>query len=100
MTGKAILERALFTVRPGTAEGFTVAFASARKLLEASPGFQKLEMRQGIEAPDTFLLLVWWDDVEAHMKGFRESPAILEWRALLSPFFAAAPRMKHYGQDI
>jgi hypothetical protein len=31
------------------------------------------------------------------MKGFRESPAILEWRTLLSPFFAETPRMEHYG---
>ena len=40
---------------------------------QASPGFQKLEMRPCIEVADRYLLLVWWDSVEAHMKGFRES---------------------------
>jgi hypothetical protein len=34
------------------------------------------------------------------MKGFRESPAIEEWRALLSPFFADTPRMEHYGANL
>ena len=97
MSDKAILECALFTLKPGTADDFAAAFAKARKLLEAAPGFQRLEMRRGIETPDSFVLLVWWDSVAAHMQGFRESPAILEWRALLSPFFAAPPRMEHYG---
>jgi heme-degrading monooxygenase HmoA len=100
MTDAAILERALFAIKPGKAEEFAGAFAKARKLLEAKPGFQRLEMRRGIEAPETFLLLVWWDSVEAHMKGFRESPAITEWRALLSPFFADTPRMEHYGASV
>jgi len=95
-----ILERALFPIKPGMAEEFAAAFATARKLREATPGFRKLEMRQGIEAPDTFLLLVWWDSLEAHMQGFRESPAILEWRTLLSPFFAGTPQMEHYGESL
>jgi len=100
MSEKAILERALFAIKPGKTEEFAGAFTKARKLLEATPGFQRLEMRRGLEAPETFLLLVWWDSVEAHMKGFRESPAITEWRALLSPFFAATPRMEHYGASV
>jgi heme-degrading monooxygenase HmoA len=95
-----ILERATFPIKPGRSGEFAAAFAKARKLLEATPGFQKLEMRQGIEAPDTFVLLVWWDSVEAHMKGFRDSPATLEWRALLTPFFAATPQMEHYGEPL
>ena len=40
-------------------------------------------MRRGIENPDSFILLVQWDSVDDHMKGFRESPAFTEWRALL-----------------
>jgi len=95
-----ILERAVFPIKPGMAGEFAAAFAKARKLLEATPGFHKLEMRRGIEAPDTFLLLVWWDSVEAHMQGFRGSPAILEWRALLSPFFAGTPQMEHYEESL
>jgi heme-degrading monooxygenase HmoA len=95
-----ILERALFPIKPGRSGEFAAAFAKARKLLEATPGFQKLEMRQGIEAPDTFVLLVWWDSVEAHMQGFRDSPAILEWRALLTPFFSGTPQMEHYGETL
>jgi heme-degrading monooxygenase HmoA len=95
-----ILERALFPIKPGMADDFAAAFGKARKLLEATLGFRKLEMRRGIEAPDSFILLVWWDSVEAHMQGFRDSPAIHEWRALLSPFFGGPPQMEHYGETL
>ena len=91
-----ILERAIFALKPGTADQFAAAYAKARKLIEASPGCRKAEMRRGIESPDSFILLVHWDKVDDHMKGFRESPAFAEWRALLSPFFAAPPAMEHY----
>ena len=100
MTGRqAILERAFFPIKPGTAADFAAAFSKARGFLEATPGFQKLEMRQGIEVPDSFILLVWWDSVEAH-NVFRQSPGIQEWRALLGPFFAGTPQMEHYGETL
>ena len=95
-----ILERAIFDIKPGHGEQFIAAFAEARKLISASPGFQRLEMRRGIETPDGFLLLVWWDDVDAHMVGFRGSPAFVTWRALLSPHFVAPPAMEHYADTL
>ena len=91
-----ILERALFPIKPGMASEFAAAFARARKLLEATPGFRKLEMRRGIETPDSFILLAVWDTLEDHMVGFRESAAFTEWRALLGPHFAGPPAVEHY----
>ena len=79
-----ILERAIFAIKPGQADDFAKAFALAAPLIRAAKGCRKAEMHRGVENPDSFILLVWWDSVEAHMKGFRDSPAILEWRALLS----------------
>jgi heme-degrading monooxygenase HmoA len=91
-----ILERAIFSIKPGTAGDFAAAFGTARKFVEAMPGFQKLEMRRGIESPDTFLLLIWWETLEAHTKGFRESENFVQWRAVLGPFFASPPAVEHY----
>jgi heme-degrading monooxygenase HmoA len=93
-----IVEQAVFAVKD--AEAFEAAFAEARKFIQASPGFQRLEMRRGIEARDSFLLLVWWDSVEAHMQGFRQSEAFTQWRALLGPHFAAAPQVQHFDQTL
>jgi heme-degrading monooxygenase HmoA len=95
-----ILERALITVKPGQAEAFKLAFAKARPHIEGSNGCRKVEMRQGIEHPDDFLLLVWWDTLEDHNIGFRESPAFTEWRAILGPLFAAPPAVVHHHEPL
>jgi hypothetical protein len=34
------------------------------------------------------------------MKGFRDSAAFQEWRALLSPHFAGSPAMEHYAEPL
>jgi heme-degrading monooxygenase HmoA len=95
-----ILERALFTVRPGDAEEFKAVFADARRYVETSRGCHRLELRQGIESPDTFLLVVWWETLEDHTKGFRESDAFTQWRALIGRLFAAPPMVEHYAEAI
>ena len=95
-----ILERAIFAIRPGEADQFAAAFAKARPFIESAVGFNRLEMRQGIENPDSFILLVWWKTVEDHMKGFRESDAFVQWRAILGPLFASPPAVEHYEETL
>ena len=95
-----ILEHALLTIKTGQAANFEIAFAEARRLLEAAEGFQKLEMRACIERADAYLLLVWWTTVDAHMKGFRQSDAFVRWRALLGPYFAAPSEVHHYAAPL
>jgi heme-degrading monooxygenase HmoA len=89
-----ILERALMTVTDPA--GFERAFAEARQVLAKASGFRFVDLLQGIEHPDTYLLLIGWDSVEDHMVGFRESELFAEWRALLGPYFAAAPDVEHF----
>jgi heme-degrading monooxygenase HmoA len=95
-----ILERAIFPIKPGQAMDFEAAYAKARKLIERAKGCRKAELRRGLETPDSFILLVLWDSVDDHMKGFRESPAFTEWRALLSPYFAGPSAMEHYAEPV
>ena len=96
-----ILERAIFAIKPGTkTPDFAAAYALARPHIEGAKGFRKVEMRQGVENPESYLLLVWWDTVDDHMKGFRESPAFAEWRKHLGPFFAGPPGVEHYEETL
>ena len=96
MSSQAILERAIFAIKPGQADDFEKAFAQAAPLIRAAKGCRKADMHRGIENPDTFLLLVEWDTLEDHMVGFRESRAFEEWRAILGPHFASPPAVEHY----
>ena len=91
-----ILERALITVKSGQAEAFKQAFAKARPHIEGSKGCRKVEMRPGIENPEDFLLLVWWDTLEDHTVGFRGSALYTQWRGLVSEFFAQPPFVEHF----
>lgn len=76
-----VLEHALITIRPGTADDFEKALMRARSVIAACPGFISLERRCGVEAPDQYLLLVEWETIDDHLVGFRQSGAFPEWRA-------------------
>jgi len=95
-----VLEHAIFPVKPGQAREFEAAWTKARKVIEAAKGCVKAEMRQGVENPDSFMLLVVWESLDDHMTGFRQSPAIKEFGALLAPFFGGAPSMDHYRDPL
>jgi heme-degrading monooxygenase HmoA len=95
-----ILEHALFAIKEGQGKDFEGAFVLARTFLESAEGCRKAEMRACIERDDSYLLLVWWDSLEAHTKGFRESQNFVEWRAILGPYFAAPPQVHHYEMPI
>jgi len=94
-----IVETALFTVREGEQTLFCQTFADARRFIETSGGFHKLEMHQGIEAPDTFILIVWWQALEDHTVTFKQSANFTGWRAAIGHLFAAPPVVHHYAVD-
>lgn len=91
-----ILEHALLTVRPAEHEAFESAFARARGLIAASPGFRGLRLSRCLERDDGYLLLVEWDRLEDHTEGFRGSAAYQEWKALLHGFYDPFPVVEHF----
>lgn len=95
-----ILEVAVLNVRPGQSAVFEAAMSEARPLIAATPGFQRIEVRPCVETPDRYLLLVWWDTLEAHTEGFRQSERYPAWRALLHHFYDPFPLVEHYGASI
>lgn len=92
------VEHAELTVPADRAEAFQAAFEQGRKALAQAAGFHWAELLRGVERPDTHLLLVGWESVEAHMVGFRESELFTQWRAAVGPYFSAPPVVEHYAQ--
>src|ERR1700722_155511 len=90
-----VLEHAVVSVRPGTAEDFEAAMHRARSVIAASHGFVSLKLQRGVETPDRYLLLVEWETLEDHMVGFRESDAFVAWRSLIGPYFESPPVVDH-----
>lgn len=91
-----VLEVAILSVRPGQSAAFEAAFREAQAIISASPGYQRHELRSCMEAPDRYLLLVWWDTLESHTEGFRKSPGYERWRSLLHHFYDPFPVVEHY----
>ena len=50
----------------------------------------------GIESPERWLLMIWWETLENHTVDFRGSPAFADWRSIVGPFFAEAPAVEHF----
>ena len=91
-----VLELADIAVLPGREEEFAAVYREAVAVLRSSPGFRSARMTRGIESPSRFVLLVEWDDLEAHTVGFRESERFPRWRGLIGPFFDGPPRVEHF----
>ena len=50
-------------------------------------------MARGVERPSGLpKLTIRWNTLDDHLVGFPESPSFATWRALLSPYYSAAPR--------
>jgi heme-degrading monooxygenase HmoA len=91
-----ILEVATLDVKPGQTTEFEQAFAKAQRIIGASPGYVRHELQRCIENKNRYVLLVWWETLEAHTVGFRQSAPYQEWKILLHHFYDPFPTVEHY----
>ena len=95
-----ILEHAVLNVRPGAEKEFESAIGRVRPLIELTQGFQRMELRPCVETAGRYLLLVWWESVEAHTHGFRGTARYQEWKAALHHFYDPFPDVQHYAAPL
>jgi len=91
-----ILELAILDVRDGESAAFERAFAEAKAIISAMPGFDHLELQRCLEDSHRYVLLVGWDRLEDHTEGFRQSTDYDRWRDLLHRFYDPFPTVEHY----
>ncbi|OYT89317.1 MAG: antibiotic biosynthesis monooxygenase [Burkholderiales bacterium PBB6] len=92
-----ILELADIRIHAGQQAAFDEAIQRGLTTVIAhSPGFRGFKVNKGIESPERYILQIFWDTLEDHTVGFRQSPAFAEWRAIVGPFFAGAPVVEHF----
>lgn len=93
-----VLEVAQIEIHEGQHAAFTDAMRQAAPILMGSDGYLRHELHHCIEAQSQFILFVYWATLEDHTVGFRESQRFVDWRAILSPFFAKPPHVQHYAE--
>ena len=93
-----ILEHVDIRIHPGQQAAFDEAIQrGVNTVIAHAKGFRGFKVNKGIESPERYLLMLFWDSVDDHMVHFRESPAFAEWRAIVGPFFASPPVMEHFN---
>ena len=90
-----ILETAELTIASGQEAAFEAAVQKAVPLFLSSQGCRGVRLHRVVETPGLYRLLVDWETLEDHTVRFRGSEAFSQWRALVSPHFAAAPAVTH-----
>ncbi len=91
-----VREHALMHVTPGQEAAFEAVLPEALGVITSAPGCHRAEVHRGIESPSDFLLLVWWDSVEAH-QAFRDSELFPVWRSHVQPHWAELPVVEHFA---
>lgn len=93
-----ILELADIRIQPGKQAEFDEAIQRGIvQTIAKAKGYLGHKVQKGVEAPERYLLMVYWATLEAHTVDFRESPAFTEWRGIVGPFFASAPHVEHFS---
>lgn len=96
----AILEVATLNIIAGKNKEFEQTFLQATPLIQGCRGYLCHELQQCLEVPSQYLLLVWWESLEAHTIGFRNSTEYQQWKELLHKFYDPFPTVVHYRKLI
>ena len=92
-----ILEIADMRIQPGQQAAFDEAVQRGLSTVIAkAPGCRGWKVNHGVENPERYVLMIFWDTLEAHTVGFRQSPLFAEWRGIVGPFFAQPPQVEHF----
>ncbi|MBN8508512.1 MAG: antibiotic biosynthesis monooxygenase [Burkholderiales bacterium] len=92
-----ILEVADIRITPGRQAEFDAAIQRGlADVIGRARGFRGFKVNKGVESPERYLLMIFWDTLEDHTVAFRGGPLFAEWRAIVGPFFAAPPQVEHF----
>jgi heme-degrading monooxygenase HmoA len=93
-----ILEVADIRIQPGKQAEFDGAIRrGVETVISKAKGFRGYKVNKGIESPERYLLMIFWDTVENHTVDFRQSSAFQQWRAIVGPYFAGPPAVEHFA---
>ena len=93
-----ILELADIRIHAGQQAAFDEAIQRGLdEVISKAKGFRGYKVNKGIESPERYVLMIFWDTLENHTIDFRESPAFLQWRAIVGSFFSSPPIVEHFS---
>ena len=92
-----ILEIADITIPLGKQAEFEAAIQhGVATVASKAKGFVGFKVQKGIEKPERYILMIYWQTLENHTVDFRGGPLFAQWRAIVGPFFAVPPTVEHF----
>ena len=92
-----ILEIADITIPPGQQAAFDEAIQRGlNTVISGARGFRGFKVNKGVESPERYILMIYWETLENHTVDFRQGPLFAQWRAIVGPFFAQPPVVEHF----
>lgn len=92
-----ILEIADIHIPPGQNAAFDEAIQRGlQTVISQAQGFRGYKVNKGIESPERYILMIYWETLEDHTVGFRQGPLFPKWREIVGPFFARPPVVEHF----
>ncbi|HEX7437226.1 MAG TPA: antibiotic biosynthesis monooxygenase family protein [Caldimonas sp.] len=92
-----ILEIADIRIQPGKQSDFEAAIQrGVETVITRATGFRGYKVNHGVESPERYVLMIYWEALENHTVDFRKGPLFPAWRAIVGPFFAAPPMVEHF----
>ena len=92
----AVLEVVNLHIKEGQKKAYEKTFEEAEKVLKTVDGYISHQLRKCIEIENNYLLLVNWQTVEAHTKGFKGSSEFQRFCELMLPFYDSLPEIRHF----
>ncbi len=92
-----ILEIADIRIPPGKQAEFDAAIQHGIATVASKAlGFRGFKINKGVESPERYILMIYWETLENHTVDFRQGPLFAQWRAIVGPFFAVPPVVEHF----
>ncbi|HJV62726.1 MAG TPA: antibiotic biosynthesis monooxygenase [Albitalea sp.] len=92
-----ILEIADIRIAPGKQAEFDLALRlGVDTVISKAKGFRGYKVNRGVESPERYILMIYWETLENHTVDFRGGPLFTQWRAIVGPYFAQPPVVEHF----
>jgi heme-degrading monooxygenase HmoA len=92
-----ILEIVDIRIHAGQQDAFDIAVERGlSEVIAKAKGCKGYKVNKGIESPERYVVMIFWETLENHTVDFRGSPAFAEWRSIVGSFFASPPVVEHF----
>ncbi len=95
-----IVEIAKFDVKPEDVPAFVAATQVGERIFTEAEGCLSMELRQCLERPGSFRMIVLWRRLEDHVETFRSSKGVQEWRGAIGKFLVEPAEILNFAEPV